>query len=140
MTTRTISFIAKDQNPLMLRPTDTVQTACQRMCERSVGAVLVTDARAHLKGIFTGRDAVQVIAGGGNPGAIHLSAVMTAEPDTIAPERTAIDALHMMCDGGYRHLPVVVDGKVVGIVSRSDFKGLEVDHFVDDQNLWERIG
>ena len=82
----------------------------------------------------------QVIAGGGNPGAIHLSAVMTAEPDTIAPERTAIDALHMMCDGGYRHLPVVVDGKVVGIVSRSDFKGLELDHFEDDQNLWERIG
>ena len=110
------------------------------MCERSVGAVLVTDAHARLKGIFTGRDAVQVIAGGGNPGAIHLSAVMTAEPDTIAPERTAIDALHMMCDGGYRHLPVVVDGKVVGIVSRSDFKGLELDHFEDDQNLWERIG
>jgi CBS domain. len=46
----------------------------------------------------------------------------------------------MMCDGGYRHLPVVVDGKVVGIVSRSDFKGLELDHFEDDQNLWERIG
>ena len=93
----------------------------------------------HLLGIFTGRDAVQVIAGGGNPGAIHLSAVMTPEPDAIAPERTAIDALHMMCDGGYRHLPVVVDGKVVGIVSRSDFKGLELDHFEDEQSLWERI-
>ena len=42
MTNRNISFIVKDQNPLMLRPTDTVQTACQRMCERNVGAVLVT--------------------------------------------------------------------------------------------------
>ncbi len=139
MTNRNISFIVKDQNPLLLRPTDTVQTACQRMCERSVGAVLVTDAHAHLKGIFTGRDAVQVIANGGNPGAIHLSAVMTPKPDTIAPERTALDALHMMCDGGYRHLPVVTDGKVVGIVSRSDFKGLELDHFEDEQSLWERI-
>ncbi|MDX9885505.1 CBS domain-containing protein [Thauera sp.] len=143
MTNRNISFIVKDQNPLMLRPTDTVQTACQRMCERRVGAVLVTDTHAHLKGIFTGRDAVQVIAGGGNPGAIHLSAVMTPDPDSIAPERTAIDALHMMCDGGYRHLPVVIDGKgggkVVGIVSRSDFKGLELDHFEDEQSLWERI-
>lgn len=139
MTNRAISFIVKDQNPLTLRPSDTVQTACQRMCERSVGAVLVTDAHAHLKGIFTGRDAVQVIAGGGHPGEVRLSEVMTAKPDTIAPDRTALDALHMMCDGGYRHLPVVVDGKVVGIVSRTDFKGLELDHFEDEQSLWERI-
>ena len=104
-----------------------------------MGAVLVTDARAHLKGIFTGRDAVQVIANGGDPAKVHLSEVMTAKPDTIEPERKAIDALHMMCDGGYRHLPVVVDGKVVGIVSRSDFKGLELDQFEDEQSLWERI-
>ena len=38
-----------------------------------------------------------------------------------------------------RYLPVVVDGKVVGIVSRSDFKGLELDQFEDEQSLWERI-
>ena len=139
MTNRNISFIVKDENPLMLRPSDTVQAACRSMCERSVGAVLVTDARAHLKGIFTGRDAVQVIANGGDPAKVHLSEVMTAKPDTIEPERKAIDALHMMCDGGYRHLPVVVDGKVVGIVSRSDFKGLELDQFEDEQSLWERI-
>lgn len=139
MTNRAISFIVKDQNPLTLRPSDTVQTACQRMCERSVGAVLVTDAHAHLKGIFTGRDAVQVIASGGHPGEVRLSEVMTTKPDTIGPDRTALDALHMMCDGGYRHLPVVVDGKVVGIVSRTDFKGLELDHFEDEQSLWERI-
>ena len=139
MTNRNISFIVKDQNPLMLRPTDTVQSACQAMCERSVGAVLVTDTRAHLKGIFTGRDAVQVIANGGNPATVHLSEVMTRDPDTIEPDRKAIDALHRMCDGGYRHLPVTVDGKVVGIISRSDFKGLELDQFEDEQSLWERI-
>ena len=89
--------------------------------------------------LYTGRDAVQVIANGGDPAKVHLSEVMTAKPDTIEPERKAIDALHMMCDGGYRHLPVVVDGKVVGIVSRSDFKGLELDQFEDEQSLWERI-
>jgi CBS domain-containing protein len=139
MTNRNISFIVKDQDPLTLRPSDTVQTACRSMCERSVGAVLVTDARAHLKGIFTGRDAVQMIASGGDPAKVVLSDVMTTGPDTIAPDRNAIDALHMMCDGGYRHLPVVADGKVVGIVSRSDFKGLELDRFEDEQSLWERI-
>ena len=45
----------------------------------------------------------------------------------------------MMSDGGYRHIPVVADGKVVGILSRRDFKGLELDKFEDRQNLWERI-
>ena len=139
MTNRNISFIVKDQNPLTLRPSDTVQAACRSMYERKVGAVLVTDTHAHLKGIFTGRDAVHVIANGGDPAKVHLSTVMTAGPDTITPDRKAIDALHMMCDGGYRHLPVVVDGKVVGIVSRSDFKGLELDQFEDEQSLWERI-
>ncbi|ENO88061.1 CBS domain-containing protein [Thauera linaloolentis] len=139
MTNRNISFIVKDQNPLMLRPSDTVQTACQRMCERNVGAVLVTDVHARLKGIFTGRDAVQTIARGGNPATVQLTQAMTAKPDTIAPDLKAIDALHMMCDGGYRHLPVTVDDTVVGIVSRSDFKGLELDQFEDQQSLWERI-
>ena len=46
-------------------------------------------------------------------------------------ERADADYLFVMEDD---------DGKVVGIVSRSDFKGLELDHFEDDQNLWERIG
>lgn len=139
MTNRNISFIVKDQAPLMMRPSDTVQTACQQMCERRVGAVLVTDARAHLKGIFTGRDAVQVLARDANAAHVHLSEVMTPKPDTIEPERTAIEALRMMCDGGYRHVPVVKDGKVVGIVSRSDFKGLELDQFEDELSLWECI-
>jgi CBS domain-containing protein len=139
MTNRNISFIVKDQNPLMLRPDDTVRTACERMCERRVGAVLVTDADAVLKGVFTGRDAVGAICRGGDPATLLLSEVMTVNPDSIAPEKKAIDALHMMSDGGYRHLPVTVDGKVVGIVSRRDFKGLELDQFEDQQSLWERI-
>jgi len=139
MTNRDIAFIVKEQTPLMLRPEDTVQTACQLMCERRVGAVLVTDADARLKGIFTGRDAVGAICQGNNPATLPLADVMTANPDSIAPDLRAIDALHMMWDGGYRHLPVTVDGKAIGIVSRRDFKGLELDQFEDQQSLWERI-
>jgi CBS domain-containing protein len=139
MTNRRISFIVKHQNPLMLRPTDTVQNACQQMCERRVGATLVTDADGHLKGIFTGRDATEIIAKGGNAHEITLAEAMTADPDSIASERNAIEALRMMSDGGYRHLPVVVGGRVVGIVSRGDFKGLELDRFEDEVTLWERI-
>lgn len=123
----------------MLPPGDTVAHACRCMWERRVGAVLVADAERHLAGIFTGRDAVRVLAEGRNAADTPLASVMTPQPDTIAPERTAIDALRAMSDGGYRHLPVVKDGRIVGIVSRGDFQGMEIDRLEEETGLWERI-
>jgi CBS domain-containing protein len=96
------------------------------MRDRRVGAVLVIDGDRRLVGIFTGRDAVcRVLAEGMDAGTTRLEQVMTPSPDTMPPGRTAIDALRLMQDGGYRHLPVVKQGKVVGVVSRGDFRGLE---------------
>lgn len=139
MANRRIAFIIKDQNPLMMRADDSVQHACQAMCERGVGAVLIIDAAQQLRGIFTGRDAAQVLANGGDAAAVKLADAMTAEPDAIAPDKRAIDALRAMSDGGYRHLPVVEGDTVVGIVSRSDFRGLELDRLEEEISLWERI-
>ena len=53
--------------------------------------------------------------------------------------QTAIEALRLMQDGRYRHVPIVEDGKAVGIVSRFDFSGLEVDRLDEETVLWERI-
>ena len=138
MTTRHIDFIVRDQDPLVLPPETSVQKACEQMWQRRVGAVLVTVAGRRLVGIFTGRDAVRTLAEGRDPARTALSAAMTPEPKTIAPERTAIDALRAMADGGFRHLPVVAGGNaVVGIVSRGDFRGLELDRFETETALWE---
>ncbi len=139
MASRRIVFIVKDQDPVQLTATETVQRACQRMWERRVGAVLVTDGSGRLVGIFTGRDAVHSLAQGKDIAGTPLALAMTPNPDTIAPERTAIDALRMMSDGGYRHLPVVEGGRILGIVSRGDFKGLELEQMEDETYLWERI-
>lgn len=138
MTNRCLAYIVKHQDPLTLPPDATVQLACQRMWERRVGAVLVTQG-TKLAGIFTGRDAVRTLAEGRSPADTPLSAVMTADPDTIGPDAMAIDALRCMADCGYRHLPIVDGGSVVGIVSRGDFKGLEFDRLEDETCLWERI-
>jgi CBS domain-containing protein len=137
---RRISLIVKNPDPLVLPPEDTVQHACRCMSERRVGAVLVADAERHLAGIFTGRDAVRVMAEGRDAAQTRLAEVMTRNPDTIAPERTAIDALRAMSDGGYRHLPVVNEGRVVGIVSRGDFQGLELERLEEETHLWECVG
>jgi CBS domain-containing protein len=64
---------------------------------------------------------------------------MTARPTTLSPEQTAIDALRLMWDGGFRHVPLVRNGRVLGVVSRGDFKGAEHDRHEVERDLWEHM-
>jgi CBS domain-containing protein len=140
MTIRQISDIVRDQKPLTLTPDATVKHACECMRDRRVGAVLVTEGDHRLVGIFTGRDAVcRVLAQGKNPAKTVLADVMTPRPDWMPPGRNAVEALRLLRDGGYRHLPVVENGKVIGIVSSGDFRGLEQDRLDEETGIWERI-
>jgi len=137
---RKMSDFVRNQDPVTLPPSATVREACRRMRDRRVGAVLVTDGDRRLAGIFTGRDAVhRVLAEGKSAVRTTLAEVMTPNPDTMPPGKMAIEALRLMEDGRYRHLPIVDDGKVVGIVSRFDFSGIELDRLDEETGLWERI-
>ena len=64
---------------------------------------------------------------------------MTVKPDTIPSRKIAIEARRLTEDGCYRHLPIVDDGRVVGIVLRFDFSGMELDRLDEETGLWERI-
>lgn len=140
MTNRPMWEILKDQRPLILPAGATVQYACQRMRDRRVGAVLITDEARRLLGIFTGRDAVvRVLAEGKDPTKTTLADVMTVDPDTIASGRTAIDALRLMQDGGFRHVPVIQGDELIGIVSHGDFRGLEKARLDEETGLFERL-
>jgi CBS domain-containing protein len=140
MQMRHMSEIVRHQNPVMLSPTATVQHASERMRDHRVGAVLVVDEQRRLVGIFTGRDAVcRVLAVGLDPAKTQLGAVMTRNPEAMPPGKTAIEALRLMQDGGYRHLPVVENGKVVGVVSKGDFRGIEQARLDEETGIWERI-
>ena len=134
-----MSDIVRNQDPVTLPPEATVRDACRSMRDRRIGAVLITEDD-RLLGIFTGRDAVhRVLAEGKSAAETKLTEVMTPNPDTMPPGRTAIEALRLMEDGRYRHLPIVEEGKVVGIVSRFDFRGIELDRLDEETGLWERI-
>lgn len=137
---RRLSDIICNQNPLVMPQTATVKEACERMREQRAGSVLVSGKSGSLVGIFTGRDAVcSVLAEGRNPAKTQLNEVMTANPMTMSPEKTAIDALRLMWDGGFRHVPLVMEGKIVGIVSRGDFKGDEHGRLEEERELWEHL-
>ena len=131
--------IIRHQKPLTLPPDSSVQEACKQMYARKVGAVLVTDARSRLLGIFTGRDAVRVLAKGKDPAATALKDVMTKQPACMPPHSTAIEALRLMRDGGFRHVPVVQEEVAIGVVSRGDFRGMEQDRLDEETGIWERM-
>ena len=140
MANRSLLTIVRDQHPLILDRTQTVQSACEAMCRRRTGSVLVVDEHERLCGIFTGRDAMRVVASGAiNPCGTPLSVAMTPSPVTIGPEARAIDALRIMADGGFRHVPVVAAGRIWGIVSRSDFLGTEIERLDEDEHLAQCI-
>lgn len=137
---RKLSDVVLNQRPVVLNGKATVIEACREMQSSGAGSVLVVDDEARLIGIFTGRDAVcRVLATGRDPARTGLAEAMTSNPVTISPERTAVDALRLMWDGGFRHLPLVKDGRIVGVVSRGDFKGLEYDHHETERDLWEHM-
>jgi CBS domain-containing protein len=103
-----------------LSPDDLVIDAATVMHEKRIGAILVTRADA-LVGIITERDIVfRVVAAKLSPDKTRIIDVMTPDPDVIAPRADVMTALERMQSGGYRHLPVVDGGALVGIVSIRD--------------------
>jgi CBS domain-containing protein len=101
-------------------PDTTVVQAAAKMKSERVGAILVMENRA-LVGIFTERDALfRVVASKLDPEATTLREVMTADVVSVAPDDDITHALRLMRDVGFRHLPVVEDGEVVGIISTRD--------------------
>ena len=101
-------------------PADTtIQQACKIMTMLEMGALPVVDD-GKLVGIFTERDCIAVLAQARDPAAATLSDVMTKKVCTIGLAAKAADAMELMCDGGFRHLPVLQDDEVIGIVSMRD--------------------
>lgn len=139
MTSREMGEIVRNQKPLLLESDATVQLACRHMHERRVGAVLLTNKKGQPVGIFTGRDAVRYLARGKDPIHAQLKDVMTHNPQTMPPRSTAIEALRLMRDGGFRQIPVVQERTVIGVVSRGDFRGLEQDRLDEETGIWERV-
>ncbi|MCE2998268.1 MAG: CBS domain-containing protein [Betaproteobacteria bacterium] len=130
MAERTIRDIIQGQELLTAPPAMTVAEAARQMRQRNVGAMMVVDG-GRLAGIFTERDALfRVVAAGLDSGSTTLATVMTANPVSITAEHPFADALAMMHEGRFRHLPVTEQGRPVGMISVRDALGPELESFV----------
>jgi CBS domain-containing protein len=117
----------------------TVSEAALLMKEARVGAILVL-RKEQLVGIFTERDGLnRVLAVGLDPLHTKLSQVMTAKPDSMAPDKPFGHALIAMYEHGYRHMPVVENGKPVGVVSMRDARPPELYELETDLKDREHI-
>ena len=100
---------------------DTPVTECVRlMTAGKIGALIVMDGE-RLIGIFTERDALnKVLAGNLDPGCTKVSEVMTKDPYCIGPATTVGNAMQLITERRFRHLPIVADGRVIAVVSSGD--------------------
>jgi CBS domain-containing protein len=119
LTTDPVSVL--DPRPPITVPTDaTLGDAMRQMMTGRTGAVLVTAPGGELVGILTERDFLTKVAGEPGFDALPVVQFMTPNPETVAPTDVLAYALGKMDAGGYRHLPVVVGGKPVGVISVRD--------------------
>ena len=139
MTDRLIKKIIEDQE-IVTAPADmTVSEAALLMREKHIGAVVVVE-NEKLAGIFTERDALfRVVAEGRDGKATRLADVMTRNPQTVKPDQPFSVALQFMYGGKFRHVPVVEDGRPVGIISARDALGPELEAFVYELLRQEQV-
>lgn len=103
-----------------LPPEATVRDALQLMAEHDIGGVLVMEGGA-LKGIFTERDyARRIVLKGLHSADTPLTDVMTTRSYVVGPEQTVQECMGIMTEAHIRHLPVVEDGAVIGVLSIGD--------------------
>ena len=101
-------------------PADSVLAALELMAEKRIGALVVAEEEVPI-GIFSERDyARKVILRGRESRSSQVREVMTSDPCCIPPERTAEECMALMTEKRIRHLPVVVDGQLAGIISIGD--------------------
>jgi CBS domain-containing protein len=102
---------------LTVDPSDTIGEAAEKMNAANVGAVVVVEDFVRIVGIVTERDLLRAVAARARAAEARVRQWMTVDPVTIDPGTTIDEAAEIMFEHNFRHLPVVKDGRPLGIVS-----------------------
>lgn len=130
----TIGAILKDKGGevVSVEPTTTVDAAVRQLHERRIGAVPVV-ADGQVQGVFSERDVIRILAERGAAGlSLSVAEAMSAPAITTEPTAPVLGALSQMTQRRVRHLPIVEDGALVGIVSIGDLVKYRIDRLDAD--------
>ena len=141
MPERTVLQSMSQRHVLSLGPTANVHGAACAMTRANCGSVLIIDNAGTMQGILTERDLMtRVLAKGLDPNATLVTQVMTRNPQCIGPEVKVADAVLIMIERGFRHLPIVADdGRVLGVFSERDALPREMNAAVDLAEFNEQV-
>lgn len=104
-------------NVLTVDPASSIGEAAEKMMEAGVGAIVVTEDMARIVGIITERDLMRAVAQRARAAEARVRQWMTELVITVEPETAVEEAAKMMFERNFRHLPVMKDGRLLGIVS-----------------------
>lgn len=125
----------KGREVITTPPHRTLSEAARMLCDRGIGAVIVTGDDGEVLGVVSERDVVRVIARQGGAALDHpVSRYMTAKVFTTTEKATLDSLMEMMTVGRFRHVPVVENDRLVGLVSIGDV----VKHYVADIETEQR--
>jgi len=117
-----------NRNVKTVRPEDTVKFAAQIMNEYHIGALVAVSGTGEVVGIVTERDIlINVVATGKSGDEVKISEIMTPNIVTITPDKTLEEAADIMTENKIKKLPVVHEGRLVGIITASDLIAYEKD-------------
>lgn len=141
MPNRPIIKVIQNRDFIVTSTGTSVRKAAELMRRHRQGALVAVNAEGRLAGICTERDlSFKILAAGLSPEETTVGEIMTPDPVCIGPDKPFGHALHMMFEGGFRHIPVVDHSqRPIGIVSARDALGLEVLHFREELQLREEI-
>lgn len=141
MSERTIFQAMSRRHVLSVLPTDSVYEAACRMTRANCGSVLIIDHGNQMLGIVTERDLMtRVVAKAVDPVHTPVSKIMTASPQCVRPDLKVADAVLIMIERGFRHLPVVAEnGRIMGVFSVRDAMPREVNTAVSLSEFNEQV-
>jgi CBS domain-containing protein len=141
MSERTVLQSMSQRHVLSLGPTASVHDAACAMTRANCGSVLIIDSAGTMLGILTERDLMtRVLAKGLAANATAVTQVMTRHPRCVGPEMKVADAVLIMIERGFRHLPIVdAGGRVLGVFSARDALPREVNTAVDLAEFNEQV-
>ena len=128
-------LIRKGATVFTIEPTDSLADAAKSLTNHGIGALVVTDAEGYTIGIISERDIVRAL-GEKESAAFEtpVAEIMNRKVAFCSRHDKLVDLMRRMTDGKFRHLPVIEDGRLVGIVSISDVVESRIEELTEESD------